>query len=87
MYYTEDNRTLKEKMAEKEDKVLFAIIKHIKTQGESPTVREITKECQFKSTSTTHYYLNRLKEKDFINWKATKHRSIVVLLEIESSAV
>lgn len=51
---------------------------YIESNGFPPTVRDICKDLSIKSTATTHYYLNKLKERGLLNKADDKKRAISV---------
>ena len=51
------------KATDKQQRVLDYVRKQIKEEGYAPSVREICKALDLKSTSTVHGYLARLKKK------------------------
>lgn len=63
---------------ENEEKVLKYIDQMVEKNGYPPTVREICKEFDFRSTSTAHSYLSKLKEKGLIKSVPDLSRAIKV---------
>ncbi|MBP2025519.1 transcriptional repressor LexA [Peptoniphilus stercorisuis] len=59
--------------------ILLYIKKAIDMKGYPPTVREICKELNIKSTSTVHASLEKLETKGYIRKDATKPRAIEIL--------
>jgi len=60
--------------------VYNTILDYVKTNGYPPSVREICRLCNFKSTATTQYYLNRLEQKGYIlKGKGRTSRTIKLL--------
>ncbi len=51
---------------------------YVSTNGFSPTVREICKDLQIKSTATAHYYLNKLSKQGLLNKASDKKRAISI---------
>lgn len=86
MYYSEDYKTLKEKMAEKEELVLSAIKKLMKQGAAPPSIREIRQACGFKSTSTALDYLKRLQQKGLVDWQPKKIRTLQLIEQKKNSA-
>ena len=62
----------------KEHEVYDAIVGHIRKFGYSPTVRELCKLLDVKSTSTMHRRLERLQEDGYIDFVKGGSRTIVV---------
>ena len=54
------------KATDKQQRVLDYVKQQIKEEGYAPSVREICKALDLKSTSTVHGYLSRLKKKGLI---------------------
>ena len=54
------------KATDKQQRVLDYVTEQIKENGYAPSVREICKALDLKSTSTVHGYLARLKKKGLI---------------------
>ncbi|MCI5513885.1 MAG: transcriptional repressor LexA [Clostridia bacterium] len=59
-----------------EAKILKYITESIRTDGYSPSVRDIQRSLGIKSTSTAQLYINRLEEKGYITKANCKSRSI-----------
>ncbi len=58
---------------------LYSYVKNFQdANGFSPSVRDICKDLQIKSTATAHYYLEKLCEKGLISKKGDKKRAISV---------
>lgn len=66
------------KLTEKEQRVLSYIRETIESKGYSPTVRDISKALDIKSTSTVFSYLARLEDKGYIVRESGKSRTIRV---------
>ena len=64
------------KATDKQQRVLDYVKKQIKEEGYAPSVREICKALDLKSTSTVHGYLSRLKKKGLIEKTDMKSRII-----------
>lgn len=64
------------KATDKQQRVLDYVKEQIKEQGYAPSVREICKALDLKSTSTVHGYLARLKKKGLIAKDDMKSRTI-----------
>lgn len=54
------------------------IANSIKRDGIPPTVREICRDCNVKSTSTAYYYINKLNEEGLIDSQMGKKRAITL---------
>lgn len=63
-------------LTEKEERILSYIRDVITSKGYSPTVRDISKALEIKSTSTVFAYLARLEEKGYIVRETGKSRTI-----------
>ncbi len=70
-----------EKLTEKQNKILDLIKKYKAKHGYPPTIREICKELNLKSTATVHTHLNNLENKGYIKRDNTKNRSIELLVK------
>ncbi|MBM7605969.1 SOS-response transcriptional repressor LexA [Metabacillus crassostreae] len=84
--YTFEKKTLQQRIEGNEEMMLKTIKKYMDKHGNSPSIRDLTKDMGFGSTSTTHSYLNRLKKKELIDYKTKTHRSIRVLEKEEKRA-
>lgn len=71
---------MKQKITEKQLKILKFIKEEVNKKGYPPSVREICTGVGLKSTSTVHGYLSRLEENGYIRRDHTKPRAIEVLL-------
>lgn len=69
------------KATDKQQRVLDYVRKQIKEEGYAPSVREICKALDLKSTSTVHGYLSRLKKKGLIEKVDMKSRTIRLIDE------
>ena len=58
------------------DEVFSFVKKYITENGYAPSVREICKACELKSTATAFTYLNELAERGLINKTNTKNRAV-----------
>lgn len=63
---------------EKLIKVMDYIRKFSEENGYTPSVREIGKECEIKSTATVYSYLKKLQEKGYLNKANNKKRSVTL---------
>ena len=63
-------------VSKKQEEILNYIDKTIKSNGYSPTVREICEAVGLKSTSTVQYHLKKLIELGFLNKSENISRSI-----------
>ncbi len=59
-------------------KVMDYIRKFSEENGYTPSVREIAKECEIKSTATVYSYLQKLQDKGFLNKSTNKKRSVTL---------
>lgn len=59
--------------------ILFYIKKEIESKGYPPTVREICAGVGIKSTSTVHYSLEKLENKNYIRKDPSKTRAIEII--------
>ncbi len=69
------------KATDKQQRVLDYVKEQIKENGYAPSVREICKALDLKSTSTVHGYLARLKKKGLIAKDDMKSRTIQMIDE------
>ena len=67
---------MKQKIDEKLAQVYNYLQEFTSINGFSPTVRDICKDCQIKSTASVYVYLEKLKEKGFIEKSPLKKRAI-----------
>ncbi len=65
-----------EKLKPKEQKVLDYIKKFKLENGFAPSVRDVCRDLNYKSTSTVHMYLNRLERFGYISKMDGKSRAI-----------
>jgi repressor LexA len=70
---------MKNKLSEKQVQILNFVNEQVKEKGYPPSVREICKAVGFKSTSTVHGYLEKLKETGLIQKDPSKPRAIKVM--------
>ena len=68
-----------QKLSEKQNKVLDAIIRYKQIHGFPPTVREICDLTGYKSTSSVASHLKVLREKGMITWAESMPRTITVV--------
>lgn len=68
-----------EDLSTKQIDILNFIISQTQTKGYPPSVREICKAVDLKSTSTVHGHLEKLEKKDYIKRDPTKPRAIEIL--------
>ena len=64
---------------DKQQRVLDYVREQIKKDGYAPSVREICKALDLKSTSTVHGYLARLEKKGLIQKAALKPRTLRIV--------
>ncbi len=67
-----------EKLKPKEEKVLTYIKNFRMENGFAPSVRDICRDLNYKSTSTVHMYLNRLERFGYISKEDGKSRAITL---------
>ena len=58
--------------------VMDYIRKFSEENGYTPSVREICKECNIKSTATAHSYIAKLQDRGFLNKATNKKRSVSI---------
>ncbi len=63
------------------------IINYTSNNGISPTVRDICKDLQIKSTATAQYYLNKLIERGLISKQGDKKRSLTVTSKFSAKSI
>jgi repressor LexA len=73
------------KITDKQQRVLSYVKDQIKKEGYAPSVREICKALDLKSTSTVHGYLVRLQRKGLIHKASLKPRTIRIVSNEEES--
>ena len=76
-----------EKLKPKEQKVYDYIVKSVKENGFAPSVRDICRDLNYKSTSTVHMYLNRLDMLGYIRKEDGKSRAISIASDDEVPSV
>ena len=76
-----------EKLKPKEQKVYDYIVKSVKENGFAPSVRDICRDLNYKSTSTVHMYLNRLDMLGYIRKEDGKSRAISIASDDEAPSV
>ncbi len=76
-----------DKITKKEKEVLSFIRSFLEDKQYPPTVREICMAVGLKSSSTGHYYLNKLEKKGFIRRDTERSRAIELLPLHEGSPV
>lgn len=67
-----------EKLKQKEQKVLTYVKNFTIENGYAPSVRDICRDLNYKSTSTVHMYLNRLERFGYITKEEGKSRAITL---------
>ena len=72
------------KIDNKLDELYLYIQKYIENNGFPPTVRDICKDLQIKSTATAHYYLNKLKERGLLEKRDDKKRALSIKSKFET---
>lgn len=68
-----------EDLSSKQIDILNYIISQTQTKGYPPSVREICKAVELKSTSTVHGHLAKLEKKEYIRRDPAKPRAIEIL--------
>ncbi len=68
-----------EKLKAKEQKVLDYIKRFKMENGFAPSVRDVCRDLDYKSTSTVHMYLNRLERFGYITKEDGKSRAITLI--------
>ena len=63
----------------REKAILKFIEKQVNSNGYPPSVREIGKAVDLKSTATVHGYLNSLEQKGYIKKESQKGRTLKLL--------
>ncbi|MBQ8410085.1 MAG: transcriptional repressor LexA [Clostridia bacterium] len=76
-----------EKLKPKEQKVYDYIVQSVRENGFAPSVRDICKDLNYKSTSTVHMYLNRLDTLGYIRKEDGKSRAISVTADEDTPTV
>lgn len=74
-----------EDLTQKQIEILYYIKNQVQKQGYPPSVREICKGVNLKSTSTVHNHLEKLEMKGYIRKDPTKPRAIEILDKDENS--
>lgn len=69
---------MSDKVTDKQLRVLNYVKEQIKKDGYAPSVRDICKALDLKSTSTVHGYLVRLQKKGLIQKASLKPRTITI---------
>ena len=69
---------------DKSEQIFEFMQKFISENGYSPTVREICKACDIKSTATVFTYLNQLAERGVINKVDNRNRAVSLKQKIVS---
>jgi repressor LexA len=70
---------MQNKVNEKQQKILDFLNEQIEKNGYPPSVREICSAVGFKSTSTVHGYLEKLRKEGLINKAPSKPRALRVI--------
>lgn len=74
-------------MTEKEFIIYKAIQEFIKNNNYSPSIRELCTILGYKSTKTIYNYLNKLKNKNYLNYEKKKKRSISITNTINQNVL
>lgn len=69
----------REALTDKQKEVLKTIKRYIKENRISPTIRELCKILDIKSTATIQQHLERLKDKGYITYIYHSGRSIAIV--------
>ena len=70
---------MQKKSNDKQQKILEFVNRQVEEKGYPPSVREICSAVGFKSTSTVHSYLEKLKKNGIIQKDPTKPRALKVV--------
>ena len=70
---------MRETLTKQQENILENIKKFIKENGYSPTIRELCKLCNLKSTATMFVHIQNLQDKGYINSKNGKMRTITII--------
>lgn len=70
---------MSQKLKPKEQKVLDYVKQFKKNNGYAPSVRDVCRDLNYKSTSTVHMYLNRLELLGYIVKEDGKSRAITLV--------
>lgn len=70
---------MNKKLSDKQQQILDFVNKQVEEKGYPPSVREICSAVGFKSTSTVHGYLEKLKKNGLIMKDPTKPRALRVI--------
>ncbi len=70
---------MQKKINEKQKKIMDFVKKQVEEKGYPPSVREICAAVGFKSTSTVHAYLEKLKKEGYIAKDPTKPRALKII--------
>lgn len=70
---------MQKKSDEMQQKILDFLNEQVRIKGYPPSVREICAAVGFKSTSTVHSYLEKLKKEGLIQKDATKPRALKIV--------
>jgi repressor LexA len=70
---------MQKKANDKQQKILDFVIKQVDEKGYPPSVREICGAVGFRSTSTVHGYLEKLKKSGLIQKDPTKPRALRIV--------
>ena len=70
-----------------QQKVLRLLTSFQTEKGYTPSFRELSKSCGFKSLDTIHFHLNRLKEKGYIKFPPYQSRHISLRREHPAGSI
>jgi len=76
--YPDYYQTRQERAEEKEKELLSVIEKWFLEHQYAPSVKQLTDAIGFRSTSTTHKYLKRLKDKGVLTWREKHVRTLKI---------
>ena len=74
---------MSEELTDKQKNILIKIQDYFEEYGYSPSIRDICSMTGLKSTATVFDYLNRIKEKGYIDYCKGKFRTIVILKRVD----
>jgi repressor LexA len=78
---------MKKDVSEKEQLILDFVNRQVEEKGYPPSVREICAAVGFRSTSTVHGYLEKLKKDGLIQKDPTKPRALRVICDDKDASV
>ena len=69
----------REKMTEREEQILYGIMRYQNRYGFAPSVRELCMIVGLASTSTVYWHLKNLEQKGYLSRRECTSRAIAVL--------